>query len=382
MNPRYKFLDVYRGIIVVLMIEGHVVREFLRDTLQDTTAFRLHELLHGITGPGFLFGAGITFGLTAQIRWKKYLSFSPEFLRRMKKIILLLGIAYTLHLPFLSLSKTLNHATADEWTRLWNFDVLQCIGFGILILQLTVLIIRKERWFVFSLAVLMVGALYAAPWVWNQAASMPQILSAALTGFTGSTYPLLPNVMFLFAGSLVSYEFLRFVKAGREVQFIKRLAVAAVCLHALGFVMDRLPFESYAPYDYWSVSPNFFLIKMGGICLVMCGAWLVSTRAAGQRAEWVIGGLIVLGVESLFVYVVHLIGLYGSVVNPNVNLSAWLAPNMNWIDAGGLAAAFAGTMWLAARFWNSLKRSHPVLVPGLTWWMGTVLVVEFVTRRF
>ena len=382
MKARYQFLDVYRGIVVLLMIQGHVVREFLLEPLQNTASFRLHELFHGITGPGFLFGAGITFGITAQTRWNDYLSFSPSLWKRVKKIVLLLGIAYALHLPFLSLSKTLTHATAEQWNDLWNFDVLQCIGFGILILQLTVISMRKERWFVFSLATLMVVALYSAPWVWREGGSIPQFLSNALTGSTGSTYPLIPNAAFLFAGALVSYEFLRSVKLGKEAQFVKRLAIAAVGLHVLGFALDKLPFQTYAPYDYWSTSPNFFLIKLGGICLVLCGAWYVSRSAVLGQDQFVIRGLIILGVESLFVYVVHLVVLYGSVVNSNVNLTSLWFQSMGWGYAMGTAAALVGLMWLAARLWNYIRNSHPVLATGLNWWMGTVLVLEFVIRPF
>jgi len=308
MKARYQFLDVYRGIVVLLMIQGHVVREFLLEPLQNTASFRLHELFHGITGPGFLFGAGITFGITAQTRWNDYLSFSPSLWKRVKKIVLLLGIAYALHLPFLSLSKTLTHATAEQWNDLWNFDVLQCIGFGILILQLTVISMRKERWFVFSLATLMVVALYSAPWVWREGGSIPQFLSNALTGSTGSTYPLIPNAAFLFAGALVSYEFLRSVKLGKEAQFVKRLAIAAVGLHVLGFALDKLPFQTYAPYDYWSTSPNFFLMRIGLLTGVMLAgyAW-----CRWGPALWGFSPVIELGRQSLLVYWVHVQLAYG-----------------------------------------------------------------------
>lgn len=382
MKTRYQFLDVYRGIVVLLMIQGHVVRELLDQPLHDTAAFRLHELFHGITGPGFLFGAGITFGISAQTRWNEYLSFSPALWKRLKKIVLLLGIAYALHLPFLSLSKTLAEATASQWSALCNFDVLQCIGFSLLILQVTVMSIRKERWFVFALVLMMLTAIYSAPLVWQAGASLPGFLQYALNGPTGSVYPLIPNTAFLFAGALVSYEFLRFAKSGREEVFIKRLAVAAVGLHVLGLTLDLLPFQSYAPYDYWSISPNFFLLKLGGICLVMSGSWYVSRTGITHSKRLLLRGLIIIGVESLFVYVVHLIALYGSVLNPNVNLSSWGFQSMSWGLSMGAAAVFVGLMISAAWFWGTIKKFHPVLTQGLAWWMGAVLVLEFVTRPF
>lgn len=382
MKTRYQFLDVYRGVVVLLMIQGHVVRELLDQSLQSTSLFRVHELFHGITGPGFLFGAGITFGISAQIRWNEYIVFSPTLWNRLKKIFLLIGIAYALHLPFLSLSKTLTDATVAGWHSLWSFNILQCIGFGLLILQLTVFIIRRERWFAASLGVLMVAVVYSTPVIWAAGTMLPEFLKYSLTGISGSFYPLLPNGGFLFAGALVSYEFLRSVKSGNEAQFIRRLTTAAVALHALGLFLDTLPFQVYGSYDYWSTSPNFFLIKLGGICLLMSGAWYLSRNTFVGRHPRLLQWLIIVGVESLFVYVVHLVILYGSILNPDFSISRLWFQSLNWNSSIGLAAGITAVLILTAWLWNIFKSSHPILAKGVNWWMGTVLFVEFATRPY
>ena len=382
MKTRYQFLDVYRGIVVLLMIQGHVVRELLHQSLQSDAFFRAHELFHGITGSGFLFGAGITFGISAQVRWDEYLTFTPALRKRLKRILLLLGIAYALHLPFLSLSKTLTNATTEDWRAFWSFDVLQCIGFGLLILQVAVFIVRKERWFAVSLALLMLVGVYSAPWLWGEGDALPPFLAYALTGNGGSVYPLIPNAAFLFAGALVSYEFLRSVRLGMEVQFVKRLALAGIGLHGAGLILEALPFQVYGNHDYWSTSPNFLLIKLGGIFLLMCGAWYFGRTNFVQRHPRILRWLIILGVESLFVYVVHLILLYGSVLNPDVSVSRMWFQSVNW---GGALAAVAGVSMLlifVAWLWNTFKHSDPILARGLNWWMGTALVVEFITRSY
>jgi uncharacterized membrane protein len=382
MKTRYQFLDVYRGVVVLLMIQGHVVRELLGPSLQNTASFRIHELFHGITGPGFLFGAGITFGISAQTRWDEYLGFSPALRKRLKKIILLLGIAYVLHLPFLSLSKTLTTTAEEGWRAFWSFDVLQCIGFGLLVLQLAIFIIRKERWFAITLTAVMIAVIYLAPLIWQEGKNLPAFLEYALTGTSGSVYPLIPNVAFLFAGALVSYEFLRFVRTGREAQFIRRLLVVAIALHAAGLIMDLLPVRMYDPYDYWSASPNFFLIKLGGICLVICGAWYLSQSKVIQRRPLYLRWLIIVGVESLFVYVIHLVVLYGSVLNPDFSVSRLLYQSQGWGVSTGIAILFTAVMLLLAWWWNFLKESHSILARGLNWWMGTVLFIEFIIRPY
>ena len=63
------FLDLYRGIIVLFMLEGYVVRELLNTESKTTYLFALHEIFYDITAPGFLFGAGFTFAIATQQRW-------------------------------------------------------------------------------------------------------------------------------------------------------------------------------------------------------------------------------------------------------------------------------------------------------------------------
>ena len=381
MKVRHRFLDVYRGIIVLLMIEGHVVRELLAAAHQNSGVFRAHELLHGITGPGFLFGAGITFGLSAQSRWGDFLTVSPALARRIRKIFLLLGIGYALHLPFFSLSKMLAEATPADWRAFWNFDVLQCIGFSLLILQATVMVIRRERWFVIAIVALMLTAMYSAPPLWAHTDSLPAFLSYALTGTEGSIYPLVPYSAFLFAGALVSYEFLRFAKAGREAAFVQRLAGAGGAAIILGIALDALPFHTYPAYDYWLTSPNFLLIKLGGICLLMSAAWMFHRAFEAENSSPILRWVVVVGVESLFVYVVHLIVLYGSVLNPELGIRELLT-NTGWVEALAAAAVFTGLMIGLARFWNFLRTEHPVLKTGLSWWMGIMFTLEFITRQY
>jgi len=226
----------------------------------------------------------------------------------------------------------------------------------------------------------MVAGIYSAPIVWNASNRLPGTLVYALTGARGSYYPLIPYAAFLFAGALLSYEFLRFKNEGRERQFIARLALTGVALHLVGLVVDALPVQTYASYDYWQVSPNFLLIKLGGICLLISGAWFLEKHIPAETPwmKW----LTVVGVESLFVYVVHLIGLYGWVVNPSTALASLWHGRLGGMSSVGVAVIFCALMTGGAWLWNALKVHHPVLARGINWWMGIVFVVEFVTRPY
>ena len=79
--------------------------------------------------------------------------------------------------------------------------------------------------------------------------------------------------------------------------------------------LDRQPRQLYAVYDYWHTSPNFFLIRVGMLLMILCGAyiwcrWVIGKWLAGP---WGFSPLIQLGQASLLVYWVHIEFVYGRV---------------------------------------------------------------------
>jgi uncharacterized membrane protein len=160
---RYKFLDLYRGIIVLFMLEGHVVRELLKTESKTTYLFALHEIFHGVTAPGFLFGAGFTFAIATQRRWEQSIAFTHGFFRRAWRAVLLILIGYALHFPFLSLQKIIFQATSAQRNAFLLFDVLQCIGIGLLLLCLLLVTVKREKLFLGTLTVLLFAIVYSTP---------------------------------------------------------------------------------------------------------------------------------------------------------------------------------------------------------------------------
>ena len=195
---RYKFLDLYRGIIVLFMLEGHVVRELLKTESKTTYLFTLHEIFHGVTAPGFLFGAGFTFAIATQRRWEQSIAFTHGFFRRAWRAVLLILIGYALHFPFLSLQKIIFQATSAQWNAFFLFDVLQCIGIGLLLLCLLLVTVKREKLFLGTLTVLFFAIVYSTPIFWTARVQQifPHTISSAVNGLTGSSFPLFPFVGF------------------------------------------------------------------------------------------------------------------------------------------------------------------------------------------
>ena len=68
------------------------------------------------------------------------------------------------------------------------------------------------------------------------------------------------------------------------------------------------PVQIYADYDYWHTSPNFFLLRVGLLLIILAAAYLWCRWGAGQ---WGFSPLVQLGQTSLLVYWVHIEFVYG-----------------------------------------------------------------------
>ena len=75
---------------------------------------------------------------------------------------------------------------------------------------------------------------------------------------------------------------------------------------------SNLPYTIYTRSNFWLDNPTLVLIRLGVILLMMAGAYVWTEYGAGPRWSW----MQALGKNSLMVYWVHVMIVYGSVVRP------------------------------------------------------------------
>jgi uncharacterized membrane protein len=368
------------------MLEGHIVRELLSTEDKATYFFSLHEIFHGVTAPGFLFGAGFTFAIATQRRWEQSITFTLGFFRRAWRAISLILIGYALHFPYVSLYKTINEATVIQWNAFLLFDVLQCIGVGLLLLRFLLVIVRQEKIFLGIIAALLLTVVYSTPIFWSADIQqfVPLIISSAMNGLTGSPFPLFPYLGFLVAGTFVSWLFLRAAQDEYEENFIKWLMLSGALLVVVGLIFDLLPFQTYTEYLFWNTSPNFFWIRLGILFLMLGGLWYLEDYFSNRKnpITWMPKWLIVFGVESLFVYIAHLIVLYGWVTNVELNLRGWWGGKFTIIESIFVFVGLTLVMIPASFGWRYIKKQHPKLMIGIYWWMGFCVVWSFLINPY
>ena len=354
-KPRYLFIDLYRSAVIVLMLEGHVFRAFLNSESQHSTLFNLHEFFHGLSAPAFLFGSGLTYVISTRKRWEDYHHWDPPLARRLRRLLFVIILGLALHLPYFSIRKIIIDGTTADYLQLFQCDVLHCIGIGLLSLHALVFFFKTESKFYGLVIATIITVCFLTPLVWDidflhyTSPAFAQLFNT----MHGSPFPLFPSIGFLFSGVIVSWEYLVAAEQKRERDFMLRLAITGGLFILAGIIFDALPVTIYPTYNFWYTSPNYFFIRAGSLMMLSAGFWYVATHIGHPRTY-----LTVFGKESLFVYVLHLVILYGSAVNPESNLQQMFGAHLGFIQTSGVFLLFTATMLVAAMGWNYLKEKH------------------------
>ena len=338
-RERALYLDAFRGLMALAMVQGHVMDTLLTRAALAEPWYVWQQMLHGSTAPGFLFASGFVAGLP-----RAPLSLRAG-LRRARRLLFVLGVGYYLHLPYFSLWKTLGGSTSAERALLFACDALQVIAATqLFVLALQALAGRHWTRWAGALSLVVVAA---TPFVWASgfAASLPETVAPWLDEATGSRFPVFPFSAFVLAGTLAG-ALLGHEHAPRR----HRLElVAGTGLLVLGAVLALV---LRGRVDFWGPSPAYVFVRLGALLLLLRVVEAAATRPVpGMR------GLALLGHETLLVYVLHLTLLFGGVFGPSP-LGAWHG-TLGFAGASGVVVLMLPVLLAAAWLWRSAKHRHP-----------------------
>ena len=105
---RELYIDAFRGLMALAMVQGHVTDTLLLPSALAERWYVVQQMFHGSTAPGFLFASGFVAGLP-----RAPLSLRAS-LRRARRLLFVLGVGYFLHLPYFSVWKTLGAASPER----------------------------------------------------------------------------------------------------------------------------------------------------------------------------------------------------------------------------------------------------------------------------
>jgi uncharacterized membrane protein len=355
-RPAYRiaYIDWMRGLACVLMFQTHCYDSWLSPANRQTTFFMYSQLGGTFPAPLFLFLAGISFALVTQkLRqkdvprgqiarttiWRGAEIFGYGLLFRLQEYVvswgwapksdllrvdvlntiglsmMLMGVmcwmvggllsgagknegagkwAAVPSTPASSQSNLLRSADSRGQVSLHAMPlILAALGTALVISLLTPLLYTtwRPRWL---------------PWPIESYIDGVHNLGVPQQGI----FPVFPWTGFAFAGLAVGFLLQTDWARKHETRIFLALGVAGAVLIEFSRWLDAQPRQIYPVYNYWLTSPQFFLIRVGMLLVIMTAGYGWCRWGA---AQWGFSPVIQLGQASLLVYWVHIEFVYGRV---------------------------------------------------------------------
>ena len=349
---RLLFADWLRAWALLVMIETHVFNAFLAAPFRDTQWFRNLNFLNGLVAPSFLFVSGFVFLVASQKRMVQLRTLGRPFWKQIGRIGMVWLIGYAMHLPSYWIPRLLAGMSVEQWSRFYRVDILHCIALTWLFLLVSLVAIRGAglRNAVWTVCTLALTGLAPLVWSWDFRTVLPVPVAGYLNIKTQSLFPLFPWSGFMLAGAICASWFLAARDKGKEKQFMAGLAAAGALFAALGQLLPPLGFLPEGATAAWGADPRTFLARLGIVLLVLAACWVYGLYRAPRKSL-----LLDVSRESLLVYVVHLLVIYGPFWRGH---SLWdvVGRTQGPLRCTLGSLALAGLMILSAKAWPVLKQ--------------------------
>jgi hypothetical protein len=336
-----------RALAVAEMIHGHSLDGLLDNALRSTPFFVNWTHVRGYTAPVFLFAAGFAFALATLPKVDEYSKFSKTLLTRLRRLLFIVLLGYLMYLPYFSLRKTILSIGTSGWENLLRVDILRCIGVSALFLQLWFLLKPKRiaTWIVVGAITIALPILTP---VMQQSDFILNLPAFIRYYFVGSRFPLFYYASFLFLGFMLGSLF-----TNRQGSWLRYSVIAAVLLVLFGQVLN------------WSGTLHALrgFVTKGGVIIL----FTVLLERGEKLWERMPGVVKYFGKESLVVYVVHLMIIYGSVLNTGL-VSYW-GRTLSYPEVYLFIMWLFAAMVILAYSWHKLKIDH---MPVALWVKNTI----------
>jgi uncharacterized membrane protein len=312
---RRTYLDVLRGVTVLVMIEAHVIDSWTRAGDRATNGFREALIVGGFAAPLFLFLAGVAVAMSAGSKARRGGDDRAAAIAAGKRGLQIFALAFVFRLQSYLLSR------APAWSML-KVDILNVMGPSMIAAAVLWWLLRNPRGRIVGFLAAMVAFVLATPVIRHLAGldALPDPIEGYLRPIPGLTnFTFFPWVGFVMAGAALGV----ILDAARDATADRRANLA--CL-GIGLATAAIAYKaSFLPplhprSGFWTTSASFFFIRLGLMVAAVGAAWLWEKRPSlrlrsGQTAgRW--SPLQMLGRSSLFVYWVHVELVYGLISLP------------------------------------------------------------------
>jgi uncharacterized membrane protein len=316
-SSRLAYIDWMRGLACILMFQTHCYDAWLSPEARKTTFFMWSQLGGTLPAPLFLFLAGISFALATDKLRQKGLPPNQIAVSTILRGAEIFGMGLLFRLQ--------EYLIAWGWapkSDLLRVDVLNTIGLSMMLMGVLCWLVLSVKPGPYSRLALGLSAAGAgltisllSPLLWTtwRPRFLPWPIESYIDGVHNLgepqawLFPIFPWAAFAFLGLALGFFLLGDWSRSHGSVPIFLAGGAGLALILIGRWLDARP-QIYPISDFWHTSPNFFLIRLGLLLMILAAVYIWCRWGAGQ---WGFSPLIQLGQTSLLVYWVHIELVYG-----------------------------------------------------------------------
>ncbi|OGU39593.1 MAG: hypothetical protein A2X61_11160 [Ignavibacteria bacterium GWB2_35_12] len=314
-SQRITTLDLARILAMITMIMGHSLDAIATPAELDISQFpwNIWHYIRRFTAPIFLTVSGAVH-VFANKRDENGRLQRKTIIRRVKIAVILSVIGYLFMFPAYSFFDAF-FIEAKLWRPFFQVNILQLIGFSLLFVLLLFLITKKDKTLgivSFSLAVIIT---ISSPFIHsiNWFNYLPEFFAAYLSTEHGSMFPVFPYTGFMLYGVAFGI-ILKIMDPEKRTKFLiwAGVPIGLVFLIPSFFLTDFFKYEmAFKVLD--KVNPGIILNQIGVVFIVLAFAGVTYTYTKKISFYYAF-----FGKNALFIYVAHLIFLFGSGWFPSI----------------------------------------------------------------
>jgi uncharacterized membrane protein len=315
-SSRLAYIDWMRGLACLAMFQTHCYDSWLGDKARNSGFFMWSQLGGTLPAPLFLFLAGVSTALVIDKLRQQDLPAAAIGRSTMTRgaEIFALGLLFRLQEFLIAWGWA-------PWSDLFRVDILNTIGLSLMLmgaLSWVGLALPGSTRLRLGVSAAGVGLAISllTPLVWTswRPSWLPWPLESYLDGAHNLgqpqpwLFPVFPWVGFAFVGLAIGFLLVSDGVRKLGAAAFVCAGVGGILLISLARWLDHRPQHLYATYDFWHTSPNFFLIRVGLLTIILAVAYLWCRWGLGRRG---FSPFIQMGQTSLLVYWVHIEFVYG-----------------------------------------------------------------------
>lgn len=294
-----------------MMFQTHCYDSWLNEAARKGKFFGWSQLGGTLPAPLFLFLAGVSFALVTDRLREKGVAPNDIAATTIRRGAEILGIGLLFRVQEFLLGQPW-----APWTDLLRVDILNTIGVSMMLMGLVSRLVRTRAENTLLAAAAALAIALATPPLWTtwRPSWLPWYLESYLNGVHTFgvpqtwLFPIFPWTGFAFAGLAAGFLLLADWSRDHPASTGLLFGASGASLFVLGLWLDARPVQIYRVYDFWHSSPEFFLIRVGILLIILLGSYAWCRWGAGQ---WGFSPLIQMGKTSLLVYWVHIEFVYG-----------------------------------------------------------------------